>query len=610
MDKIILAGIQTLTRWFNPIWLTGPILDKELRVSSRRLRNYLLRFFYLALLTAFVVAVWLAMVVEQRSAAYQISQISQAGIAIIATIIQFQFYATQIIAVIMLSTAISDEIYNRTLGVLMTTPINSFQIVMGKLFSKLLQLILLLAISLPILAVVRVFGGVPWGYIISSLCITLTAVLFSGSLALLFSISPRRAYAVILKTLFVLGFFYLFIPFCVITLCSDLIFTGIANEATLISIFSYVSPVFAMTCNSITAFEQAGGPFANFIWPLHCLFIMLATLMVLAIAIRRVRKVALRSAVGQMNWDRQKKKTRPVNDSNNPNQKKWLSNDSPIRPITGSPLIWMETRQPLIQGSRLSSVIGSAIAVGTLLATYIINFRNGSLEENFSHITYVGIFFFMGVIYCTVHAATSITSEKESRAWPLLLTTTLTDNQILWGKALGGFRRCLPVWLFLFAHLLLFTLIGYIHPLASLHIMMVALWVIIYLTGSGLFFSSRFKHTTTAVVANFSMAVFLWMVLPLSFGLLAEIINERTFFNYFVSANPFIQMEVIMESGSGVSHAHRELSRLVFNWPHSHWRSAGDTTLFILINFVLYSLFGIGLALLSKRYFRKNVFNQ
>ena len=29
-------------------WLTGPIFDKELRVSSRRRRNYVLRFVYVA----------------------------------------------------------------------------------------------------------------------------------------------------------------------------------------------------------------------------------------------------------------------------------------------------------------------------------------------------------------------------------------------------------------------------------------------------------------------------------------------------------------------------------------------------------------------------------
>ncbi|MHC4337989.1 MAG: hypothetical protein ACYSTG_08610, partial [Planctomycetota bacterium] len=206
--------INSVSKVMNPAWMTGPIFDKELRVSSRRRRNYWLRFAYMAVLTLFVVMVWLSVVEMQGTwrGAYRVSLMSEAGIHITSTIVIFQFVATQLIAVIMLSTSISDEIYNRTLGLLMTTPINSFQIVMGKLFSKLLQLILLLAISLPLLAIVRVFGGVPWGFVISSLCITLTAVIFAGSLSLYFSIGGRRAYAVILKTLFILGVLYLFIP--------------------------------------------------------------------------------------------------------------------------------------------------------------------------------------------------------------------------------------------------------------------------------------------------------------------------------------------------------------------------------------------------------------
>ncbi|MHC4286078.1 MAG: hypothetical protein ACYSWZ_24365, partial [Planctomycetota bacterium] len=123
--------IKSVRYILKPSWLTGPIFGKELRVSSRRRRNYVLRFAYLAILTVFVVLVWHSMVKFQGAAAYRISQMSEAGLSIITTIIIFQFVATQLIAVVMLSTSISDEIYNRTLGVLMTTPINSFQIVMG-----------------------------------------------------------------------------------------------------------------------------------------------------------------------------------------------------------------------------------------------------------------------------------------------------------------------------------------------------------------------------------------------------------------------------------------------------------------------------------------------
>ena len=194
-------------------WLTGAIFEKELRVASRRRRSYVLRFAYVILLTMILAMVWSGVVEYGGSSLQTSSRMFIAGQAIIAFIIWFQFCSCQIIAVVMLSTSISDEIYHKTLGLLMTTPINSFQIVMGKLLSKLLQLILLLAISLPLLAIIRIFGGVPWDFVISSLCITFTTVLFVGSLSMFYSIFCRKAYVVIIFTILTLGVLFLLLPF-------------------------------------------------------------------------------------------------------------------------------------------------------------------------------------------------------------------------------------------------------------------------------------------------------------------------------------------------------------------------------------------------------------
>jgi len=144
------AGLINSVAYFLSLsWLTGPIFYKELRVSSRRRRNYFLRFAYVALLTVFVAFAWFVTTRGSASTSkvFQISRMSEAGKYIVTTILWFQFITIQLIAIVMLSTAINDEIYHRTLGLLMTTPISSFQIVIGKLFSKLLQLVLLLAIS-------------------------------------------------------------------------------------------------------------------------------------------------------------------------------------------------------------------------------------------------------------------------------------------------------------------------------------------------------------------------------------------------------------------------------------------------------------------------------
>ncbi|MDH4241869.1 MAG: ABC transporter permease subunit, partial [Phycisphaerae bacterium] len=538
----------------NPSWLTGPIFDKELRVSSRRRRNYVLRFMYLAILTVFVVFVWHSMVKFQGAAAFRISQMSEAGLAIITTIIMFQFVSTQLIAVVMLSTSISDEIYNRTLGVLMTTPINSFQIVMGKLFSKLLQIILLLAISLPLLATVRVFGGVPWDYIISSVCITLTAVIFAGVLSLYFSISGRRAYAVILKTLFTLGTLYLFIPIMVVLVSRSLVPT-IRQPLMLFSIVMLPNPFVVMRFNAAAMMSPGGMGIlpVQFLWPLHCGIMLGASVFLLAWSMRIVRRVALRQATGQLD----------LNTKNKHKSRKKLSlkttisegQSGVIRHVKGPPVVWKELRAPIIQGGRKKNIIGLVITIIALLTTYALNMKEKVLDEDFAHIAYTLIFVILGLITNIVLSATTITTEKETRSWPILLATSMGDWQILIGKAVGVFRRCLPIWLLLAGHLVLFVTVRYIHPIAIVHLAILVTWIVVFLSGSGLYFSARLKRTTSAVVANFALALTLWAVIPLLLGLGATINNKSYFLEAYISANPVLQTIVIMDGAGGSQNA-------------------------------------------------------
>ena len=108
-------------------WLTGPIFDKELRVSSRRRRNYILRSAYLFLLTFFVGYIWLVTVRlgGSPSATFRVSRMAIAGTAMVTTIAWFQFISLQLIAMVMLSNAINLEVHKKTLDALVSTPITS-----------------------------------------------------------------------------------------------------------------------------------------------------------------------------------------------------------------------------------------------------------------------------------------------------------------------------------------------------------------------------------------------------------------------------------------------------------------------------------------------------
>ncbi len=594
---------------WKPGWLTGPIFEKELRVSSRRGRSYALRFFYIALLTIFVAIVWVGMVEYQGSATVQQSRMASAGKQITTTIVIFQFVALQLLAIIMLSNAISDEVYHRTLGLLMTTSITSLQIIAGKVLSRLLQLVLLAAISLPILAIVRVFGGVSWDYLLASLCVTLTAALLAGLLSLSFSIENRRTYGVIMRAACALATFYFILPGLIaaawgfllprLHLTSDV---GSLLSSAPGTLLTHLNPFYGMT--ALTTQMTAPGSVPPFSWPLHCAIMLILSALVLARAVRVVRKVALRQATGEFlqagaKAKRGKRQRRAV----------------PVKRVQGPPVVWKELRAPFIQGvDNRNSYIGLTITILALIATYIPSALDGALDEDFAHVMYALLFIFLGVMINILFSATRITAEKESQSWSLLLATPLSDWEILFGKAVSAFRRCLPIWGLLAGHVILFVLIGYIHPIAFLYLAILVAWLTCFVTGIGLYFSSRFARTTSAVVASLGLTIGLWALGPIVIGVLGLATKHEAAFTKYLWTHPAIQTTVIMSGTAGQQNAHAALRSLAFGGGQAVFNAGpgvygiGQATTILVGIATAYILAGLFLFWRAKCRLRRNVF--
>jgi len=565
----MIAHVERMTqRVLDPTWLAGPIFDKELRVSSRRRRSYSLRFFYVLVLMFFIAAVWLSVVDVQGSATVQQSRMAEAGRQIITGIEVFQFVAMQILAVVMLSNAVSDEVYHRTLGLLMTTAISSLQIVLGKVLSRLLQLILLLAITFPVLAIVRVLGGVSWGYLLSSLCITLTAAIFAGSLSLLISIRNRRAYAVILQTLFILTSFYFILPMVIATrggqMSGPLSMGQSSLNPSLAVVLLHINPVAGIALTTSQALSPVGQALP-YSWPLQCVAMLGLSALVLAWATVVVRKVALRQATGQLDaWFKPKRQKR-----RSPAPIAADAGDCPqgaIKRVVGPPVIWRELRAPFIQGvDNRNNYIGLAVTIGTLLFTYLSWARAKYLDESFVHVSYVMLFGFLGTVVNVVFATTRITSEKESQSWLLLLATPLSDGEILFGKAVSAVRRCVPLWGLLAGHVILFVIVGYIHAIAAVHLFLLVAWVTCFVTGAGLYFGVRFTRTTSAVVAGFALILGLWAVVPILVGLLAVVSPQSRLPGMLAWAHPAVQAQIIMDGAAGRENASVSWKAIEYN---------------------------------------------
>jgi ABC-type transport system involved in multi-copper enzyme maturation permease subunit len=184
----------------------------------------------------------------------------------------------------------------------------------------------------------------------------------------------------------------------------------------------------------------------------------------------------------------------------------------------------------------------------------------------------------------------------------------MDDWHILLGKAIGVFRRCLPIWLLMAGHIFLFICMRYIHPIAILHMTIFTTGLVVFLTGTGLYFSARFKRTTSAVIASFALALVLWAVFPAVLGLVSVFTHDYDVVGELVSANPAAQLVILMDGAGGSWNARAGLSNLNFGWPDSSWRKVWPTTGLVLIYMLIYTVAGVLFAWRAKCRFRRNVF--
>jgi len=494
------GAISNFSNLFDPISLVGPIFDKELRVSARRRRNYLLRSAYIIALSVFVLSAWYSYTGGSGSAGlvYSMSRLSTAARRSISTIVWFQFVTAQLVAIVMLGSSISDEIRSGTLSVLMTTPINSFQIVTSKLLSKLLQVMLLLAISLPFLAIIRVFGGVPWDFVASSVCITLTATLLAGALSLFLSITYRHGYTVILVAvgIYLLLFGAISGLLNVLAVKDLFILDGQATQ----SLLALTNPFVAL--GAVNAkFLQSGGP--NFYWPLHCLLMLAVTAVLIAVAVWRIRRAAPVSTFGTTT------KSRPINVLERFLTRVFYregSRHGAATTVTGSPVVWKEMRKGFVGRSRGEFAV-FVLLTGAFLIAIVLLLLSGGMRNPLLPHYFMSAFCLITLVRMAIFSAGGITTEKEARTWPVLMATPLEDKEIVRGKAIAAFRRNVPLLLMYFvlfcvfyfrfagAKSILFIFLSLV-PLAS---------SVLFVIGSGLYFGTRFRTTTGAVAATIGL---------------------------------------------------------------------------------------------------------
>jgi ABC-type transport system involved in multi-copper enzyme maturation permease subunit len=196
------------------IALGGPVFGKELVELARRRRYFATRLLYgLALLLAIFIA-WQgsSFTVIYGGRQPTIADVARLAQALFLAVAVVQYGAVYLFVPIMLSGTICSEREEHTLELLFTTHLRDREIVLGKVGSRLAVVFLLFLSGLPVLAIIRLFGGIDGGMLVRVEAATLLAMFVAASLATYFSVVSPTPMVALVRTYWWLALWLLLVP--------------------------------------------------------------------------------------------------------------------------------------------------------------------------------------------------------------------------------------------------------------------------------------------------------------------------------------------------------------------------------------------------------------
>ncbi len=191
--------------------LLGPIFAKEAVEIARRPRYYFNRVLYGAALLLALLIVW-ENHANRFSGTMSIHAMARVAGALFSAVSIVQFGAVFLFVPLFLCGVLASEREEHTLELLFTTRLSDRQIVLGKLFSRLAALAVLVLCGLPVLSLVMLWGGIDPQGLWRTTATTLLAALFVGAHAIYFSAITKSPLGALVRTYWWLAVELLAIP--------------------------------------------------------------------------------------------------------------------------------------------------------------------------------------------------------------------------------------------------------------------------------------------------------------------------------------------------------------------------------------------------------------
>lgn len=502
------------------------ILQKELRSSGRRRATYLIRGGYAALFSVVtLVAVGSFLPdMEFESSTAQSQIMSAFASSLVMFVAWFQFIMIVLIAPAMTSSVICDEKRLGTLSALMTTPLSSMQIVIGKLAGRLYQVVLLILISAPMLLAVRVFGGVPAETILAFTSVTLATALVGGAMGLLFSMWHTRSAPAAIFALLTLGLLFLSPPMIYFAMKQtgyfgmSSLFGISADEVNVLAPLGYAaSPPITLAAitndgpGELGYSWVVGTPFDR-IWVASVIIQLAFAGLLVLISSFVLRRLMLAEAGGAASPEEEKE----------PGEKRERRHRRRLSRLGARPIYWREVSRPWLENR-----FQLGILLFVLVTTFGYAYWRTDLTETPMHMIMGLAGLGVIVLLASVQTTGAINGERDAQTWDVLMTAPVSGWRVLLDKYFASIVRLWPIVLFIAAHFLWSSIMGYMTWSGSLMVMMLVVTPPMLYLATGMLLSTLFRKGVVASIANISLVLIVWLGLPIIVVMWNEFRSDR-----------------------------------------------------------------------------------
>lgn len=537
--------------------LFGPVLRYDLVRTSRRARYFAMRFFFalLLFLTLYVFYV-------QKLGSITVERAARQALIDFAELFGYAYLIIQYLLVLLLTpayvgSAIAEEKEKRTLEYLLATDLRPQEIIFGKLASRVGNLLMFLLAGLPVLAFIQFFGGLDPDLLLNGFLATFVTVLSISAVSLYSSVIAKHSRDGIVRSyLFVIGYFILgFIITWLLAVLLGYFFGGgaaltklkledhdaVTGGLAYFTEYYLTGDIFHAAAVYFTA--SRAGPLVGAMgsWTgvnlgstlpellrNYLIFHGSVALLFASLSVLRLRPVFLYQTFGETKRRRrdlpaedpappagETPAVEPIKkkrDKSVPRGWRWSLGDWP-------PMIWKELLVPKITrrtlGMRIRTGLLWAVYLTVLAVLFLMHYNHGrfdwsGLAEPVNW--YVKIagstLMLLLILGVGIRAAVTVGVERDKQTLETLLSTVLTDRQILFGKWIGcvGSHGASIVLLFIIWIVGLFT--GGLSFLAIPFLLAALVVYSAFAASLGLFFSAGSKSTTRALLGTLFWLVF------------------------------------------------------------------------------------------------------